>query len=60
MVPGNSAVLGAEPPRPMFAFHAADVGRAAVQLHPEQFFEIDRLALVATYSDQKKSEKGAR
>jgi hypothetical protein len=28
-----------------FALHVADIGRAAVRLHPEQFLEIDRLAL---------------
>ena len=38
-------VLDAEPPRPMFALHVADVGRASVWLHPEQLFEVDRLAL---------------
>jgi hypothetical protein len=29
----------------MLALHVADVGRAAVGLHPEQLFEVDRLAL---------------
>ena len=33
-----------EPSRPMFALHVADVGRAAVRLHPQQFLEVDRLA----------------
>jgi hypothetical protein len=28
-----------------FAFHIADIGRAAVRLHPEQLLEVDRLAL---------------
>jgi hypothetical protein len=29
----------------MFALHIADVGRSAVRLHPEQFLEVDLLAL---------------
>ena len=41
----HAAVLGAQPSRPVLALHVADVGRAAVRLHPEQFLEIDRLAL---------------
>jgi hypothetical protein len=40
-----AAVLDAEPSRPVFALHIADVGRPAVRLHPEQFLEVDRIAL---------------
>jgi hypothetical protein len=40
----HAAVLRIQPPRPVLALHVADVGRAAVRLHPEQLLEIDRLA----------------
>ena len=43
---GNyAAVLDGEPSCPVFARHVADVGRAAIRLHPEQFLEVDRLTL---------------
>src|ERR1700730_9559050 len=41
----HATVLDAEPTRPMFALHVADVGRPAIRLHPEQLFELDGLAL---------------
>ncbi len=41
----HAAVFGSQPSRPVFALHVADVGRAAVRLHPQQFLEIDGLAL---------------
>jgi hypothetical protein len=40
-----AAVLDGEPSRPVFARHVADVGGAAIRLHPKQFLEVDRLAL---------------
>jgi hypothetical protein len=39
----HAAVLDAGPTR-QCALHVADVGRAAVGLHPEQLFEVNRLA----------------
>ena len=34
----------------MLAFGVADVGRAAVWLHPQQFFEIDRLPFASSFA----------
>ena len=41
----HAAIFGPQPSRPVLALQIADVGRAAVRLHSEQFLEIDRLAL---------------
>jgi hypothetical protein len=39
----HAAVLRTQPARSVLAVHVADVGRAAVRLHPEQFLAIARL-----------------
>jgi hypothetical protein len=41
----QAAMLRIEPALPVRAVHVADVGGAAVRLHPEQFLKINRLAL---------------
>jgi len=41
----HAAVFGSEPSRPVLARHVADVGGSAIGLHPQQFLEINGLAL---------------
>jgi hypothetical protein len=42
----HATVFGSQPSRPVFALHVADVGRATVRLHPQQFLEIDGFAFL--------------